>query len=131
MAADRKHIEWILLDGITATDAPPSTTLQIGGTEILVCREEGRFYAVENLCPHMEKPLDKSRIRGGVLTCPFHGAQFELASGKVLRGPAVSCLPSYPVRIVGEKIYVALAVTEPTGVRHYGLLSGVSPSRQD
>jgi 3-phenylpropionate/trans-cinnamate dioxygenase ferredoxin component len=43
-----------------------------------------------------------------VLTCPWHGAQFNVRTGKVLRGPARQDIQTYPVRVEGNSILVSL-----------------------
>ncbi|MFA4887072.1 MAG: Rieske (2Fe-2S) protein [Candidatus Nanoarchaeia archaeon] len=46
--------------------------------EILVINDEGKFYAIENLCTHRQTPLEQGFIQNGCITCPFHGAEFNL-----------------------------------------------------
>lgn len=56
--------------------------------EILLARlVTGEVYALNNRCPHMRAHLHESALDGAMLTCPLHGSQFQLADGKVVRGP--------------------------------------------
>src|SRR5580693_6203540 len=48
---------------------------------ILVVEEQDRVYALDNRCPHMGFPLDRGSVEDGILTCHWHHARFELASG--------------------------------------------------
>jgi nitrite reductase/ring-hydroxylating ferredoxin subunit len=48
---------------------------------ILVVEDEGRIFALDNRCPHMGFPLDRGSIEDGILTCHWHHARFDLASG--------------------------------------------------
>jgi len=48
---------------------------------ILVIDEHDRVYAVDNRCPHMGFPLDRGSVEDGILTCHWHHARFDLASG--------------------------------------------------
>ena len=58
------------------------------GHSILLYREHGRVYAMEDACAHAGGPLSEGEVRDGVVTCPWHGSQFRLTDGSVLRGPA-------------------------------------------
>jgi nitrite reductase/ring-hydroxylating ferredoxin subunit len=48
---------------------------------ILVVEDQGRIFALDNRCPHMGFPLDRGSIEDGILTCHWHHARFDLASG--------------------------------------------------
>jgi nitrite reductase/ring-hydroxylating ferredoxin subunit len=48
---------------------------------VLLVHEDGRVFAFDNRCPHMGFPLDRGSIEDGILTCHWHHARFELASG--------------------------------------------------
>ena len=48
---------------------------------ILVVHDKGRVFALDNRCPHMGFPLDRGSVEDGTLTCHWHHARFDLASG--------------------------------------------------
>jgi nitrite reductase/ring-hydroxylating ferredoxin subunit len=48
---------------------------------ILLIHEGDRVFALDNRCPHMGFPLDRASVEDGVLTCHWHHARFDLASG--------------------------------------------------
>ena len=50
---------------------------------ILVIYDGGRVFALDNRCPHMGFPLDRGSVEDGILTCHWHHARFDLASGCV------------------------------------------------
>src|SRR5437867_6132780 len=52
-----------------------------GHRPILVIYDRGRVFAVDNRCPHMGFPLERGSVRDGILTCHWHHARFDLASG--------------------------------------------------
>ena len=58
---------------------------QIQGTEILIARIEGIYYATQNKCPHFGGDLSKGKLEGTIVTCPRHGSQFNLTDGSVVR----------------------------------------------
>lgn len=82
--------------------------LEIKGRSILICNFEGQIYAVENLCSHAEQPLECGRLKNGWISCPYHGARFDLETGEALKGPATSPIATFPVRIAGDAIEVAI-----------------------
>ena len=45
---------------------------------------EGRYFAIDDVCPHRGGPLSEGELEGGAVVCPWHGAMFDLATGKEL-----------------------------------------------
>jgi 3-phenylpropionate/trans-cinnamate dioxygenase ferredoxin component len=82
--------------------------VEIGGTSILVCHSNGRFFAVENRCSHAEEPLACGRIKAGWIACPVHGARFNLETGNALNPPAKDPIRTYPLRCDGDLIEIAV-----------------------
>jgi 3-phenylpropionate/trans-cinnamate dioxygenase ferredoxin subunit len=77
------------------------------GRRVCLVRDAERVYAVDDRCTHRDFSLSGGDIVGPcVLECPWHGARFDLRSGRVLQGPATDNLPTYSVRVVGEEIFV-------------------------
>ena len=55
---------------------------------VLLVHEGGHVFALDNRCPHMGFPLDRGSVEDGILTCHWHHARFELASGaRSIYGP--------------------------------------------
>jgi nitrite reductase/ring-hydroxylating ferredoxin subunit len=61
--------------------------VELDGREIAICRVEGRYYAIDRRCGHMNAPLDQGTLSGTILTCAMHCAQFDVATGEALTGP--------------------------------------------
>ena len=61
---------------------------QVDGRAVLVYRENGKVYAMEDTCSHAGGPLSEGEVHDGVVTCPWHGSQFRLTDGSLRRGPA-------------------------------------------
>lgn len=61
-----------------------SLAIDAGGRSILVCRSSGAVHAVDNRCTHAQSRLQGGKLREGVITCPLHGARFDLATGRCL-----------------------------------------------
>ncbi|HEY7489500.1 MAG TPA: non-heme iron oxygenase ferredoxin subunit [Candidatus Tectomicrobia bacterium] len=100
------------------TDIPPgrARSIEVAGHKIAVFHVNGTYYAIENRCPHYGKSLSAGWVHGTTVTCPWHGAIFDLTSGDVLSGPARRGVQSYQVRVEDQSIYVDLPeVAVPTG----------------
>jgi 3-phenylpropionate/trans-cinnamate dioxygenase ferredoxin subunit len=75
---------------------------------IAVYRLDDGFYATADTCSHAEASLAAGDIDLGDCTveCPYHGSLFEIKTGRVLSMPAVKPVPIYPVKIIGEEVFV-------------------------
>ena len=63
--------------------------VEVDGVPVMLSRSEsGEVCAIAETCAHMGAPLAGGQREGNVVTCPWHGSQFDLCSGEVLRGPA-------------------------------------------
>jgi nitrite reductase/ring-hydroxylating ferredoxin subunit len=86
---------------------------------ILVVEENGRVFALDNRCPHMGFPLDRGSVDDGILTCHWHHARFELASGCTFDLWADD-LPICPVEIrAGGEIWVKPVFGDADPVGHW------------
>ncbi len=92
------------------SEIPPGTTkrVEVDGVGVLLCNVDGELYAVEDLCTHDGGPLDEGELEGVRIMCPRHGALFDVTTGAALTLPAVTPLPTYEVRIVGDEVDVSL-----------------------
>ena len=73
---------------------------------VLLVHEGGHVFALDNRCPHMGFPLDRGSVEDGILTCHWHHARFELASGCTFDLWADD-VPTCPVEIrAGGEIWV-------------------------
>ncbi|HEU0025904.1 MAG TPA: non-heme iron oxygenase ferredoxin subunit [Ktedonobacterales bacterium] len=92
------------------SDIPPGglRRVEVGGRLILLARVADHVYAADDDCTHTGGPLDEGELQGHVLTCPIHLARFDVRDGSVLRGPARDPLPTYPVRLEGDQVLVAV-----------------------
>ncbi|HXY45520.1 MAG TPA: Rieske 2Fe-2S domain-containing protein [Acidimicrobiales bacterium] len=80
-------------------------TAKLGTRPVCVFYDEGDVYAVEDRCPHMGFPLRRGTVQGGLLTCHWHHARFDLASGGTL-DPFADDVPAFPVEITDGDVHV-------------------------
>lgn len=91
-------------------DLPPGALkrLPLAGTQEAIClaHTPDGIYAVHDCCTHARIPLSDGALEGRQVICPWHGAMFDMASGRATCGPAVDAVRCYPVRQVGDRIQV-------------------------
>ena len=80
----------------------------VGGRAIVLCQSGGELFAIEDKCSHADEPLACGRIRNGWIACPAHGGRFDLETGEAVGPPATEPIRTYPVRVVGGMIEVAV-----------------------
>jgi 3-phenylpropionate/trans-cinnamate dioxygenase ferredoxin subunit len=74
-------------------------TVEVDDVLIAVFNLEGQYYAIEDLCTHDGGTLTGGEISGREITCPRHGARFDIVTGEVLTAPAYEDLATFPVRV--------------------------------
>lgn len=87
--------------------------VKINQNEILIANIDGTFYAIENKCSYDQEDLTKGALKGNILTCPKNKAEFDVTTGKNVKGPKMVVfrvktddLKSYEVKIDGNDILV-------------------------
>ena len=73
------------------------------------CSTDGTYFSIANACSHVGGSLGEGALLGKEVTCPLHGAQSDVSSGKVLGPPARSDVKSFVVTVEGSNILVELA----------------------
>jgi nitrite reductase/ring-hydroxylating ferredoxin subunit len=82
--------------------------VETGGKEIALFNVGGAIHAIDNSCTHVGGPLCEGELDGTEVTCPWHGAIFDVTTGAVLGPPATSPISRYSVRIEGSDIEVEI-----------------------
>jgi len=73
---------------------------------VLVANVGGQLFAIANKCTHRGGPLNEGELEGSTVTCPWHGGQFDVRSGKVLAPPPMKDETPYDVRIEGTDVFL-------------------------
>jgi len=81
---------------------------QTDDTEVLIVNLNYQFFCLEARCTHAGAPLSDGELKGKVLSCPWHGSQFDVTDGRVLQGPAEQSLKVYPAKILAGDIYIEI-----------------------
>ena len=90
-----------------ASELPAGTIrqLQVAGKPIALANVQGKFYAINDVCLHRGGPLGQGELSGNVVTCPWHGWQYDVATGKVVQNPGVG-VDCYPIEVRGQDLFV-------------------------
>jgi 3-phenylpropionate/trans-cinnamate dioxygenase ferredoxin component len=77
------------------------------GEEVVLVRLEDEIFALEDRCSHKDFPLSEGEVDdGGRLECVFHGAKFDVRSGRAVQLPAIRPVRTFPVEVRDDEIYV-------------------------
>ncbi len=82
--------------------------VEVEGHTLAIYNVGGTFYAIDNTCTHVGGPLAEGTVEGEEVECPWHGARFDVKTGKVVSPPAGSDVQSYPVRVNGSNVEVEI-----------------------
>ena len=86
---------------LKVTDIPPGTCRLgfVGDKQIAIYNVDGEIYATQPHCTHMGGPLCDGALWGEIITCPWHGSEFNVRTGEVTLDPADRPLLTYPVTV--------------------------------
>ncbi|MDO8434909.1 MAG: Rieske (2Fe-2S) protein [Candidatus Binatus sp.] len=80
-------------------------TIEVAGKQIALFNVGGKFYAIDNACKHRGGPLGEGEVDGATVICPWHGWEYDVATGANLDDPSVK-LGCYPVKVEGNDILI-------------------------
>lgn len=79
--------------------------VQVNGKAVAVANVDGKFHAINNTCLHRGGPLGEGMLEGQIVTCPWHGWEYDVTTGKVAQNPTVGVM-SHPVEVRGDEVFV-------------------------
>jgi nitrite reductase/ring-hydroxylating ferredoxin subunit len=96
---------WIRLT--STADLPPGACGEFVAGERIVAlfNVEGQVYALDGICPHQGGPLGKGALEGCIVTCPWHGFQFDVTSGQHQTSKSL-VHPRFPVKMEAGEVFV-------------------------
>jgi nitrite reductase (NADH) small subunit len=88
-------------------DCPPGRALEtlVGNRIVALFNVGGEFHALDGVCPHQGGPLGKGRLQGCIVTCPWHGWQFDVRDGQHQLSATIR-QERLPSRVEGGEVYV-------------------------
>jgi len=91
-------------------DLKPGKTafVRVNGKAVLLVNVDGHVYALNNFCTHSRCYLHQGKLKGKVITCPCHFAEFDVTTGAAVSAPAKEDVETYAVKIEGTDILIGL-----------------------
>jgi nitrite reductase/ring-hydroxylating ferredoxin subunit len=91
------------------SEIPPGTgkVVATAGRVLALFNAGGSFLAVDNTCPHRGGPLGEGQLKGTIVTCPWHGWQFDLCTGASTHNPNAS-IRRVSLELQGDEIFALL-----------------------
>jgi nitrite reductase (NADH) small subunit len=100
--------KWVEIGNLNEIPRLGSRVVRTATDEIAIFRAaDDSVFALSNRCPHKQGPLSEGILHGHRVTCPLHNWVIELENGEAV-APDVGCAKSYPVRLEGEMILLAI-----------------------
>jgi nitrite reductase (NADH) small subunit len=98
-------MSWIRIAAVE--ECPPGCAIErVAGEQVVALfNVDGQFHALDGVCSHQGGPLGEGELRGSVVTCPWHGWQFDVRSGQHQLTPRI-CQPQFAVRVEGDDVLV-------------------------
>src|SRR5436190_18911574 len=93
---------------LKADDIPPGTCHSgyVDGRAVAIFNVDGQFYATQSNCTHAGGPLCQGSLAGEVVTCPWHGSQFNVRTGEVVMDAATQPIATYQVQAKGGVLVI-------------------------
>lgn len=81
----------------------------LGGKEVLVAKIDGGFYAIDNICSHAGAELNEGTLEANELTCPWHGAKWNIKTGDLIWFPQkLNKQDTYTVLVEDQNVYIEI-----------------------
>lgn len=82
-----------------------NTLVEVNNRDVAVFHIDGKYFAIDDLCPHAGASLSGGPVENGIVTCPWHYWRFRLSDGAWADNPRVKT-GWYPIRIEGDEIWL-------------------------
>lgn len=82
--------------------------VNVDGKAVALANVAGKFHAINNSCLHRGGPLGQGPLQGNVVTCPWHGWQYDVTSGKGVQNTTAT-VDCYQVELRGDEIFINLS----------------------
>ena len=94
---------------VSLAEFPPGSAGEfvVGGRIVALFNVGGVIHALDDICPHQGGPLGKGTLAGCIITCPWHGFQFDVTTGQHLTSKSL-VHPRFEVKVVGTDIFIEL-----------------------
>jgi nitrite reductase (NADH) small subunit len=99
--------DWVRVAGLEDVPAGTGKEYAVRGRIVALYNVAGEFHALDGVCPHAGGPLGEGVLQGNIVTCPWHGWQFDVTNGQHCLNATLRH-QGFPVRIEGNDVLVEL-----------------------
>ena len=100
--------KWVPVAKVNDLKPNQCVHVPIENKELVLFNVDGKFYALDDACTHAGASLAEGSCEAGVVTCPRHGATFDIKTGEALSDPAPEGVVTYPVKVDGENVLIEI-----------------------
>jgi nitrite reductase (NADH) small subunit len=99
--------EWIRIASVEEIPPGSGKELTVAGRIVALYHIDGKFFALDGICPHAGGPLGKGALRETVVTCPWHGWQFDVTTGRHCLSPTIR-QATFAVKVERDEVFVEI-----------------------
>jgi nitrite reductase (NADH) small subunit len=99
--------DFIRIEGAENVKPGHGIVAEVNGKTLAVFNVDGSFHAIDNTCIHRGGPLGEGDVEGQVVTCPWHGWQYNVTTGQCVNNPSGK-VETYQVKVEGSDVKVLL-----------------------
>lgn len=99
--------EWVRVAAIGEIPEGSGKEFTVGDRIVALYHVDGRYFSLDGICPHAGGPLAEGALEGCIVTCPWHGWQFDVTTGQHCLSDPIR-QQTFPVRLEGNDIFIAL-----------------------
>lgn len=99
---------WIQVAKVSDITPGSGKEVMAGPNIVALFHVGDRFFALDGICPHAGGPLGEGALTGEVVTCPWHGWQFNVTTGHHCLNPRIQHR-TFPVEVRGDEIFIDIA----------------------
>lgn len=122
--------DFVRVADVSEIPDPGKALVEVDGEMVALFHVEGRFHAIDDVCTHDGGPLADGELRDHKISCPRHGAKFDIRTGAALTMPAVRATRAHDVKVEGNGVWVRLRAdaTADGPAAHATAMPVVAPS---
>ena len=99
--------DWHKIAAVVDLPVGAGKEIAVSGRLVALFNVDGEFRAIDGICAHQGGPLGKGKLEGSVVTCPWHGWQFDVTEGTHCLNPRI-CQTVFEIKVEADDVFVRL-----------------------